>query len=150
MDKQRTLDIFIADDDFDDRSIFRTSFSEADAVKITEYPDGTDLMDAIREKPVPPPPDLIFLDINMPKKSGLDCLREIRDHEQFCNVPVIIFTVSSAVNDIDESFACGANLYIRKPYSYSESAATLTRIINDFRDNGHKLDQYPRDKYLVE
>jgi CheY-like chemotaxis protein len=151
MNKQRKIDIFIADDDSDDRSIFRESIAKTgDAIKISEYADGSLLMAAIRQMPSTPPPDLIFLDINMPKKNGLECLREIRNHEHFCKVPVIMFTTSASLEDINESYSCGANLFIRKPYSFTESRNTLKKIIEDFRNDDFKLDQRPRDKYLIE
>ena len=64
-------------------------------------------------------PDIIFLDINMPRKDGKTCLKEIREIEELKKVPVIMFSTSSHPTDIAETFKNGANLYISKSNFYN-------------------------------
>ena len=61
-----------------------------------------------------PRPDLILLDLNLPRKSGREMLAEIKRDPDFCDIPVVILTTSDAADDILESYKLHANCYIRK------------------------------------
>lgn len=63
---------------------------------------------------LPDPPDLILLDIKLPKYSGLEVLAKIRGHAETARVPVVMLTSSDDLNDIDQSYSLGANSYIQK------------------------------------
>src|SRR5882724_9169887 len=110
--------ILLADDDADDRSIFLQAVNEAEIqVQLTVVEDGRQLTDFLSAVVEPPPPDIIFLDINMPFKNGKECLREIRQKKKFDPVIVAMYSTSSQRKDIDETFSFGANAYIIKPAS---------------------------------
>lgn len=142
------LEIMLADDDKDDRFFFRELIDELNAnVSMTEFEDGNHLTEHLKKIDMPPPPHMIFLDINMPCKTGLECLKEIRSNEKFCNVPIIMFTTSTNQRDIDDSYACGANLFIRKAYSFKEGIETLKKLFHDFRSKS--LMGIPREEYFV-
>ncbi len=142
------LEIYLADDDTDDRELFRETLKEIDhATNLTEFEDGDGLMKHLANTVKPPPPDIIFLDINMPRKGGKDCLREIRAMERFCNTPIIMFTTSSSPQDIDEAFTCGATLYIRKAYSMAEGLMTLKAVFDAYYKR--ELKDIPRNKFLL-
>jgi chemotaxis family two-component system response regulator Rcp1 len=78
-----------------------------------------------------PRPDLILLDLNLPKKSGLEVLREIKKDEQLSLIPVVIMTVSKDERDIVESYRLHANCYIRKPVKFGEFIE-IVKSIEDF------------------
>ena len=67
-----------------------------------------------------PRPDIIILDLNLPKKDGREVLREIKEDEKFCNIPVIVLTTSSAENDILGAYGLHANAYITKPLDFDQ------------------------------
>lgn len=73
-------------------------------------------------------PDLIFLDLNMPGRSGKECLRAIRSNGSYKQIPVIIYSTSSANSDIDECYSAGADYYVIKPYSFKDIIKTLQKI----------------------
>ncbi len=74
-------------------------------------------------------PDVVFLDLNMPLKSGLDCLREIRTDRRLKDLIVAIYSTSSSEKDIEETFIQGANIYIKKPNDYNTLKKILTEVI---------------------
>lgn len=75
-----------------------------------------------------PWPAVILLDINMPKVSGLDVLREIKAHEQFRRIPVVILTSSREDRDLKEAYDLGVNSYIEKPVSFSKFMEVADQI----------------------
>ena len=71
-------------------------------------------------------PEMIFLDLNMPGKSGNECLKEIRSNEKFAAIPIAIYSTSASNHDIEETFRNGANVYIKKPSNFS----TLKQLVD--------------------
>jgi two-component system response regulator len=65
-------------------------------------------------------PRLVILDINLPKKSGIEVLCTIKTDAQICLIPVVMLTSSRDTNDVTESYRCGANGYIVKPHEFSK------------------------------
>jgi len=76
-------------------------------------------------------PDLILLDLNLPKKDGLEVLKEIKDDTQLKRIPVVVLTTSKAEEDIVKSYNLHANCFITKPIDLQEFA-TVVRSIEDF------------------
>ncbi len=76
-------------------------------------------------------PDIIILDLNLPKKDGLEVLTEIKENDDLKNTPVIILTTSSAEKDIIEAYDLHANAYIVKPINFEEFTAVI-RSIEEF------------------
>ncbi len=77
-----------------------------------------------------PRPDIILLDLNLPKKKGQKVLEEIKNDPDLKRIPVVIFTVSSAEQDILRSYNLHANCYIIKPKDLDEFIAVVKSIIN--------------------
>lgn len=73
---------------------------------------------------------LIIIDLGMPGKSGKECLSEIKAHEKYKTIPVIIMTVSKNEADINEVYAAGAHYYAIKPYSEGNYLETLRKIFS--------------------
>ncbi len=74
------------------------------------------------------PPDLILLDLNLPKKNGLEVLHEIKTNARIQHIPVVVLTSSEAEHDIFESYAAYANCYISKPVDFEHFSAVIKSI----------------------
>lgn len=123
------LHIMLADDDEDDRLFFIEAFSEVKTkYNITTFVDGSQLMNYLTSDN--PLPDIIFLDLNMPRKSGIDCLKEIKGNKELKNITVAIYSTSSSEEDIEKTFVTGANVYIKKPSDFTQLKKILTDIIH--------------------
>ncbi|MBA2611400.1 MAG: response regulator [Bacteroidetes bacterium] len=121
--------IFLADDDDDDCAIFEDALNELNSeVKLTVTNDGVELLDTLN-KTVPPPPYIIFLDLNMPRKNGFESLQEIREIKKLKDIPVVILSTSSNVEIIDRTFHLGANYYICKPTSYPLLTKMIAKVL---------------------
>lgn len=121
------LRIMLADDDEDDRLFFKEAFDEVKINHtITTFNDGVQLMDYLNN-PDNVLPEIIFLDLNMPRKSGMECLREIRANDRLKHLSVAIYSTSSSEQDIEDTFVTGANVYIRKPNDFT----VLKKILSD-------------------
>lgn len=122
--------IFLADDDADDRSLFAEALHKIDSLAIlTQAEDGKALMDKLYIS-VNPLPDVIILDINMPKLNGFDCLEKIRgDKGNLKNTPVIILSTCNCTATIEKAKKLGANFYAIKPNSFSGLNTLINEII---------------------
>jgi CheY-like chemotaxis protein len=112
----------MAEDDEDDQSFFRQALLDSGIGSVlTAVTDGKQLIDLLLNLPETDIPDIIFLDINMPRMDGKTCLREIRRQEKFVRIPVIILSTSTRPKDIEETYEDGANKYISKMFFYGDS-----------------------------
>ncbi len=123
------LRILLADDDEADRLIFKEAISELKIKTVVQsVNDGIDLMEAlaIENQPLP---QLLFLDLNMPRKDGMECLREIRANEKYNDISIAIFCTSGTDVDMEETFLNGANVYIHKPNDFGSLKKLLERAV---------------------
>ena len=125
--------IWLADDDPDDRELFEDVLRQLlPLCRLTSFKDGEELMNALSPSNKP---EILFLDINMPKKNGLDCLVEIRAQRHFSRLPIVIFSSARETKFMDSSYGYGANLYFSKPTSFNELIAGLSRLLRmDWND----------------
>ena len=138
--------IILADDDADDRVIFSEALSEVRAnQQLTVFSDGVELMNYLQQ--AAELPQLLFLDLNMPKKSGFECLKEIRTNERYKDISIAIYSTSSSRKDIDETYNRGADVYIRKPSDYSELKLVLKKVLR--RRWNHLTSGFSRDTFLL-
>jgi CheY-like chemotaxis protein len=75
-------------------------------------------------------PDLILLDLNLPKKDGREVLREIKEDKSLHSIPVIILTTSNAEKDILEAYDLHANAYVTKPLDFNQFIIVVESIVN--------------------
>lgn len=134
----RPVHILMADDDPDDRMMADQAFRQyrlRNGVVFVE--DGQELMDYLHhlgkyaDADQFPLPDLILLDLNMPRKDGREALTEIKTDPTLRRIPVVILTTSQAEEDILRSYDLGANAYITKPVTFQGLAETI-RLLNIF------------------
>ena len=124
------LRILLADDDESDRLLFKDAFTELKMKSIVHtVNNGSQLMDYLAKNDTALP-QLIFLDLNMPRKNGLECLKEIRSNKKFTKIPIAIYSTSASENDIEETFRNGANVYIKKPSDFTILKQLLAKVIS--------------------
>ncbi len=124
------IKIILADDDKEDLAVFRDALQELPLNHtLDSFADGKELMDYLLndENPLP---HLLFLDLNMPCKTGMECLDEIRSNPRFSGISIAIYSTSSAKADIEAAFISGANIYIKKPSEFSKLKEVLNEVVN--------------------
>ncbi len=127
------LTILLADDDPADRLLFKEALEELPiASQLTTVNNGEELMKRLKKRGSKLP-DVLFLDINMPRKNGFASLAEIKLNARLQNIPVII--LSTASNEqmenikINQVFNDAAHYYIRKPNTFSELKKVIQRVL---------------------
>lgn len=120
--------IFLVDDDDDDIYLARLTFNEHFAEwKLTSFNDGQELIDHLSVHTTQPLPELIILDLNMPRLTGFETLVLLKDHPRWYKIPVAILTTSSNAEDRTRSAELGACVFITKPATIDQ----LARVIAD-------------------
>ncbi len=121
--------ILLADDDEDDRLFFRDAFEEIKIKTLVEtVNDGVELMNYLTQPDIILP-HILFLDLNMPRKGGIDCLLELKRIDRIKNIAVVIYSTSASEEDIEETFVLGANVYLKKPSDFNTLKKTLETVI---------------------
>lgn len=128
--RHEQLHVLLADDDDDDRLFFKDAI-EVVKVKtiVTMVNDGVELMDYLNNPEIRLP-NLLFLDLNMPRKGGMECLKEIRSNSKLKDLSIAIYSTSALEKDIEETFIKGANIYIKKPNDFEELKVILDKVIS--------------------
>ncbi|ULA68671.1 MAG: putative methanogenesis regulatory protein FilR2 [Nitrospira sp.] len=128
----RPFDILIAEDNEDDILLIREAFEMVNMTnRVSVVRDGVEALAYLRgEGPFKecPLPGMVLLDINMPKKTGLEVLEEIKSDPRFRPIPVVMLTVSERDEDILRSYEQGACSYIRKPVTF----ARFISVVKEF------------------
>ncbi|MBD2458222.1 response regulator [Nostoc sp. FACHB-87] len=124
--RQPTVTILMADDDEDDSMLVREAITVSQLpIDLHTVSNGEELMDYLHRRgqytdnKLAPRPGLILLDLNMPKKNGLEVLKEIKTDPELRTIPVIVLTTSKAEENIHHTYSLGANSYIVKPMTFS-------------------------------
>jgi CheY-like chemotaxis protein len=132
------ISILIADDDADDRELIRAAFEEnSTQYYINFVENGEELLHYLNrnghyaDETLHPFPQIILLDLNMPKKDGREALRELKSNNAFKSIPVIILTTSMEEKDILRSYELGVNSFIIKPVTYSD-LVEFTRVLGQY------------------
>lgn len=121
--------IFYADDDSEDCDIFRDAIKAVvQQSEITCLMNGVELFDRLQH--TTPLPQYLFLDLNMPVFSGVDCLKEIKNNPLYKNIMIIIVSTSASETDVQSAFEHGASYFICKPSSLVEYEILLAKVFN--------------------
>jgi CheY-like chemotaxis protein len=114
----KPLNILLADDDKDDRLFFSMALEALTIpTKLATVGDGEKLMAYLSENTLQLP-DVIFLDLKMPRKNGFECLLEIKLNQKLSQLPVIIFSTSFEQEVVNMLYKNGAKYFIRKPFEF--------------------------------
>jgi len=125
--ESNTVRVFYCDDDQDDQMLFREIERDSGKFELTLQSSGNELLLTLRKSE--PLPDIIFLDLNMPRKNGIQVLREIRQMDKCQYVPVIVFSTSDSIDNIEKTRELGANLFITKPTSFMLMEKTIAHCV---------------------
>lgn len=123
--KPTSMTILIADDDTDDRLFMDRALRQSGYTQTIQFvEDGEDLMNYLRRQgryteQNAPWPDLLILDLNMPRKNGFQALSEIKDDPKLRRLPVIVMTTSSADEDVIKTYNLGVNSFVTKPFNFN-------------------------------
>lgn len=142
-----TIQIVLADDDTDDAFLFNEAIEELTfTVELTIVTDGEQLMHRLQNEKIPLP-HIIFLDINMPRKNGLECLSEIRVDKRLQDLPVIMFSTSFDEELVNQLYINGADYYIQKPSGFDALKNVIHLALNLISEK-HQL-QPPKDNFVL-
>jgi CheY-like chemotaxis protein len=120
------LRVLLADDDMDDCLIFKQALEELPiSTRLTIVHNGDQLMKLLL-KNVNQLPHVLYLDLNMPRKNGFECLTEIRLNDRLKALPLILYSTSAEQSVIDRLYQNGAQHFIRKPFDFLE----IKRVIH--------------------
>lgn len=130
----RPLVILVADDDENDRNMTLAALASRGArSQVIAVQDGVEVLDYLLSRGefkarVPGHPNVLLLDLNMPRIDGWEVLRQIKADAGLRSIPVVIFTSSKRERDVRESYALGANAYVVKPIDFGEFTDALLEI----------------------
>ncbi len=116
--------ILLAEDDPDDRLLIEHAFRTCgNTLPLVFVEDGEELLDYLLRRgrwsgTDAPRPELVLLDLNMPRKDGREALAEMKAHPDLRRIPVVVLTTSSTQEDVLKTYSLGANSYVSKPGSF--------------------------------
>jgi two-component system, chemotaxis family, response regulator Rcp1 len=133
--KGEALQVLLVEDNPGDVRLTREAFKDAKVhLELNVVGDGVEAMDYLHQRgryTESSRPDLILLDLNLPRKDGRDVLAEVKGHPLLKTIPVVILTTSASDVDIESSYLLHANCYISKPVDM-EGFLTVVKSIDDF------------------
>lgn len=126
------LFVLIAEDDADDRFLLQNAFEEMGYTDKLEFVEnGVELMDFLENNAnnSNSVPGFILLDLNMPKKDGREVLKELKQHDNYKTIPVVVFSTTKNETEVKRCYELGANTYVVKPVSYD----SLLKFVENIR-----------------
>jgi|ERR1041385_4260153 CheY-like chemotaxis protein len=141
----KPIHVLLADDDKDDRFFFKKALGEINLpTHFKSVHDGEQLMKHLylHSNHLP---DILFLDLNMPRKNGSECLSEIKTDRKLAHLPVVIYSTSLNEEIADILYEKGAHYYIRK-HDFPELKKLLYHFLNLFSER--KFKRPSRDKFI--
>ena len=146
--KLLTLNVLLADDDSDDCQFFNVAMGELlFPTHLSIVHDGEQLMKLLNNVECQLP-HVLFLDLNMPRKNGLECLTEIKLSEKLNHLPIIILSTSFEQGVVNQLFKNGAQYFIRKPAEFSQFKKIIQQTLISFRESEF-ISQPIREKFIV-
>ena len=143
----KKLNILLADDDTDDCYFLKEALKELPLpTQLTSVHDGEKLMQLLTEERNELP-DMLFLDLNMPRKNGFECLSEIRSNGKLKQLPVIIYSTSFHNKIAEMLYKSGATYYISKPSEISRLKKTVQQIIISIAEGN--ISQPAKENFVV-
>jgi len=130
----KTVEVLLAEDNPGDVMLTKKALKRGKlANNLHVVTDGVEALDYLRqngEYEDVPRPDLILLDLNMPRKDGQDVLKELKDDDELRTIPVVVLTSSESEEDIAKSYELNANAYLTKPVDFDGFIEIVNRLEN--------------------
>lgn len=127
----KAFQILLVEDNPGDIKIIREAFKQCDStINLSFAHDGVEAIDFLKQENTTIP-DLILLDLNLPKKDGKDVLLEVKTDKDLKQIPIIVLTTSESETDINECYKLGANSFITKPMDL-ESTFSIVKLIETY------------------
>ncbi len=123
----RPFDVLLVEDDIADAMLIEEALSERGARNLVQVTDGVAALEHLRT-PGTPRPDLIVLDLNMPRMNGRDLLKVLKADEDLQTIPVVVLTTSTAPEDVTGAYSSHANAYVTKPVNLEEFETAVQSI----------------------
>ena len=149
---RKPVTILMADDDPDDRMLTEEALREGLLFNIIKFVEnGEELLEYLQrrgkfqDQETSPRPDLILLDLNMPRKDGREALKEIKADDRLKCIPIIVLTTSRAEEDIVRSYHLGVNSFIAKPVTFDGLVSAMRVIEHYWFDLVLLPPEYPTD-----
>lgn len=131
----RPIEVLLVEDDPGDVLMTQEAFADYKiANRLSVVSNGEDAIDFIRKRGRfvdAPTPDLVLLDLNLPRRDGREVLKDIKGDTDLRRIPIVILTTSDAEEDVIASYSLHANAYVRKPVDFDQFVAAV-RAIDDF------------------
>lgn len=122
--------ILLVEDNPADISLTKEALNKNDVItEVYVVHNGVETLHFLEKKTRP---DLIFLDLNLPKMTGLEVLKEIKEHEEYRRIPVVILTISANEEDLKKAYDLHANCYVNKPLEIKEFYEIMKSITDFF------------------
>jgi CheY-like chemotaxis protein len=122
--------VLIVDDDVDDRDFFCEALHEIDqSIKCVCAKNGFEALELLNQ-PKTELPDYIFLDLNMPRLGGIQCLSALKKIKRLSNIPVVIFSTTKQYEEAEETRQLGAVLFLTKPPTYTQLIDKLAFVLS--------------------
>jgi CheY-like chemotaxis protein len=145
MGQDAPVNILLADDDKDDRYFFEKALKKVPiTTNLTTFKDGEQLMDYLSQNSKPFP-DVLVLDVNMPRKNGAECLLEIKLNPKLKSLPVIIYSTALRDEIADVFYKNGAHYYLQK-CDFPDLVKSIQKGLTLLAENPNQLS---RDKFIL-
>ena len=131
-EKLEVIDVLLVEDDPGDVLLIREAFEDNKVHnRLHVVPDGVEALTFLRqegEHADAPRPDLVLLDLNLPRKDGREVLAEVKGDESLQHIPVVVLTTSKAEEDVLRSYKLHANAYVTKPVDFNRFIEVVRQI----------------------
>ena len=135
MPDHQPIEVLLVEDDPGDVLMTQEAFADYKiANRLTVVNNGEDAIAYVRKQgrfADAPTPDLVLLDLNLPRRDGREVLRDIKEDPELRRIPIVVLTTSEAEEDVLASYLLHANAYVRKPVDFEQFVAAV-RAIDDF------------------
>ena len=133
--QRKTIDVLLVEDDPGDVLMTREAFEDHKVTnRLSVVPDGVSAMEFLRkegEYADAPTPDLILLDLNLPRMDGREVLAALKEDAALRSIPVVVLTTSEAEEDVVRSYSLHANAYVTKPVDF-DRFINVVRQVDEF------------------
>jgi two-component system, chemotaxis family, response regulator Rcp1 len=129
---KHTAEILLVEDNPGDVRLTQEALKECKIInRLHVVEDGVEAIEFLRRQgryPEAPRPDLIFLDLNLPRKDGREVLAEIKGDEELRTIPTVVLTTSAAEEDLLKAYGLHANCYVTKPVDFEQFVQVIQRL----------------------